>query len=286
MTVHVMDRDTRPEGWVAGVGDVLTMTARELQHWRNRPGVVVFGWLFPVLMLAMFVGLLGGALGMSTGGSYVDYLMPGVLAMTMFFGLESTMTAVSLDASRGVTERLRSLPMSGASVLAGRCVVDVLNSLVGLAIVVAAGLAFGWRPDAGVGAWCGALGLLVLLRVAVLWIGAFIGLRVRNQESVSAVQVAVWPVLFLSGVFVDTSTMPAWLGAVAEANPLTATVVAVRELLGSGVAATGASDAGASGAGAASWVVELAPWPALGWPVLLIAVFLPLSARTWRSLGG
>ncbi|OLT49277.1 multidrug ABC transporter permease [Saccharomonospora sp. CUA-673] len=248
------------------------MTTRELQHWRNRPGLVVFGWLFPVLMLAMFQGLLGGALGMATGGSYVDFLMPGMLVITMFFGLESTMTAVSLDASRGVTDRFRSLPMSASAVLAGRCSADLLNSLVGLGFVVAAGFAFGWRPDAGVGAWLTVLGLLVLLRVAVLWIGVYLGLRVRGQESISAVQVSVWPVMFLSGVFVDTSTMPAWLGAVADVNPLTATVGAVREAFG--VAAV-----------QPSWLVDAAPWPAVVWPLVLIAVFLPLAVRTWRGLG-
>lgn len=254
-----------------GLADVATMTVRELQHWRNRPGVVVFGWLFPVLVFAMFVGLLGGALGRSGSGSYVDFVMPGMLAVTMFFGLESTMSAVSLDASRGVTERFRSLPVSGAAVLTGRCAADLLNSVVGLAVVAVAGLLFGWRPDAGLAAWAAVVGLLVLLRVAMLWLGMFVGLRVRSQEAVNAVQVAVWPLLMLSGVFVDTATMPRWLGVVAEANPLTGTTTAVRDLLG----APGAGD---------SWVVGAAPWLAVGWPVLLTAVFLPLAVRTWRRL--
>ncbi|MCR3722430.1 MULTISPECIES: ABC transporter permease [Prauserella salsuginis group] len=259
------------DGLRQGLADVATMSLRELQHWRNRPGVIVFGWLFPVLVLAMFVGLLGGALGQSTGGSYVDFVMPGMLAVTMFFGLDSTMTAVSLDASRGVTERFRSLPVSGAAVLTGRCAADLLNSMVGLAVVVVAGLLFGWRPEAGLPAWAAVVGLLVLLRLAMLWIGMFVGLRVRSQEAVSAVQVAVWPLLMLSGVFVDTATMPRWLGVVAEVNPLTGTVAAVRDLLG------------APGAGS-SWVGSAAPWPAVIWPVLLTAVFLPLAAGTWRRL--
>lgn len=255
-----------------GVLDTWTITLRELQHWRNRPGVIAFGWLFPVLLMGMFIGLLGGALGMATGGSYPDFVLPGVLAMTMFFGLESTMTAVSLDASRGVTERFRSLPVSGASVLAGRCLADLLNSFVGLVVVVAAGFLFGWRPDAAPLAVIASLALLLALRFAMLWIGMFAGLRLKNQEAVAAVQVAIWPLLFLSGVFVDTATMPRWLGVLADANPLTATVVAVQEL------------PGAPGSGGTAWVTEWAPWPAVLWPAVLVAVFLPLAVRTWRRL--
>ncbi|MFC4000328.1 ABC transporter permease [Prauserella oleivorans] len=270
MTTAVAPRSVA--GVRQGLLDTWTITLRELQHWRNRPGVIAFGWLFPVLLAGMFIGLLGGALGATTGGSYVDFVMPGVFAMAMFFGLESTMTAVSLDASKGVTERFRSLPVSGVAVLAGRCLADMLHSLVGLAVVVVAGLLFGWRPDAAPLAIGAALALLLALRFAMLWIGMFIGLRVKNQEAIVAVQVAMWPLLFLSGVFVDTATMPRWLGMIADANPLTATVTAIRDLVG------------APGAGGTSWVAESAPWPAVLWPAVLVAVFLPLAARTWRRL--
>src|SRR5699024_5217701 len=103
----------------------------------------------------------------------------------------------------------------------------------GLAVVSAAGFALGWRPDMAVPEAMAAIALLLLLRFAMLWIGVFTGLKVRSPEAMSAVQVLVWPLLFLSSVFIDTSTMPRWLGTIAEANPLSATATAVRDLFGS-----------------------------------------------------
>jgi ABC-2 type transport system permease protein len=254
------------------LADTWTIALRDFTHWRNRPGLMAFGWLFPVLMMAVFIGLLGGALGMATGGSYLDFVMPGILAMTMFFGLEGTMMAVSADASKGVTDRFRSLPISGLAVVAGRCVADMVNSIVGLAVTALAGLAFGWRPDASAPAVVAAVGVLLLLRFAMLWVGIFVGLRVKSQEGITAVQVLVWPLLFLSSVFVDTTTMPRWLGTIAEANPLSATAAAVREFLGAG------------DPGGGSWFTDNASLLALAYPALLIAVFLPLSALRYRHL--
>lgn len=254
------------------LADTWTIARRDITHWRNRPGVIIFGWLFPVLMMAMFVGLMGGALGMSTDGPYLDFVMPGIFAMTMFFGLEGTMTAISSDASKGVTDRFRSLPISGLAVVGGRCVADMTNSIIGLGVTVIAGFAFGWRPDASAAAMLTALGLLLLLRVAMLWVGIYIGLQVKSQEGIGAVQVLVWPLLFLSSVFVDTTTMPSWLGTIAEANPLSATATAVRDLL-----------AGTSPEGT-SWFAENAQFLAVAYPVLLVAIFLPLAASSYRRL--
>lgn len=264
------DRPIDRLGWA--LADTWTITLRDLQHWRNRPGVIVFGWLFPVLMMGMFIGLLGGAIGAATGESYVNFVMPGIFAMAMFFGLESTMAAVSSDASKGVTDRFRSLPMSASAVVAGRCTADMMNSVVSLVVVVAAGLIFGWRTDAAASSIAAVFALLLLLRFAMLWVGVFIGLKAKSQEAVTAIQVVVWPILFLSTVFIDTSTMPRWLGIIAEANPLSATVTASRELLGN------PSLAGQS------WFTDHAILLAILCPVLLVAIFLPLSARAYRRL--
>lgn len=264
------DRPIDRLGWA--LADTWTITLRDLQHWRNRPGVIVFGWLFPVLMMGMFIGLLGGAIGAATGESYVNFVMPGIFAMAMFFGLESTMAAVSSDASKGVTDRFRSLPMSAGAVVAGRCTADMMNSVVSLVVVVAAGLMFGWRTDAAASSIVAVFALLLLLRFAMLWVGVFIGLKAKSQEAVTAIQVIVWPILFLSTVFIDTSTMPRWLGIIAEANPLSATVTASRELLGN------PSMAGQS------WFTDNAILLAILCPVLLVAIFLPLSARAYRHL--
>ncbi|MFC3980582.1 ABC transporter permease [Streptosporangium jomthongense] len=257
-------------GWA--FADTWTITRRDLNHWALRPGTVAIGWIFPVMIALMFGGLFGGAIEVPGGGGYFDFLMPGMFAMTVFFGLENTMMAVTTDAAKGVTDRFRSMPMSSLAVVAGRCVADMLNSVVGLAVMVGAGLALGWRWHEGPGPALAAFGLLLLLRFALLWVGILAGLAAGGPESVTAVQILVWPVGFLSNVFVDPATMPFWLGAIAEWNPLSVTAAAVRDLFGT------------PGFEAGSWITLNAIPMAVAWPLLLVAVFLPLSVRKYRHL--
>lgn len=254
------------------LADGWTVALRTLTHWRNQPGLVIFGWFFPVLMLLMFGALLGGAMEMPGGESYYELLVPGIFALSMLFGLEGTMTAISTDAAKGVTDRFRSLPMSSAAVVLGRCIADMLDSAVTLVVLAGTGLALGWRWHGSPLEALAAFGLLLLLRFALLWVGIFIGLSVRNAESVTVVQVAIWPVGFLSSAFVDTSTMPSWLGAIAQWNPMSSTATAARDLFGN------------PGGSAGSWIGEHALAGAVIWPLLLVAVFLPWSARRFRNL--
>ncbi|MFF3439617.1 ABC transporter permease [Streptosporangium sp. NPDC002721] len=255
-------------GWA--LADSWTITLRDLNHWVRRPGPVVLGWFFPIMMVLMF----GGAIGVPGGGDYFDFLIPGMFAMTMLFGLESTMMAVTTDAAKGVTDRFRSMPMSASAVVMGRGAADMLNSVVGLAVMIVTGLLLGWRAGGGLSPALAAVGLLLLLRFALLWVGIFAGLVAGGPEAVTSVQILVWPVGFLSSVFVDPATMPGWLGAIAEWNPLSATATAARRLFEN------------PGWGGDSWAAQNATLMALVWPLLLIAVFLPLSTRTFRRLGG
>ncbi|MCR2805983.1 ABC transporter permease [Paenibacillus soyae] len=252
--------------------DVWVLTKRELLHWIGNPWGIIIGLLFPVLMVLMFGFLFGGAMSVPGGGSYFDFLMPGMFAMTMFFGVESTVLAITTDASKGVTDRFRSLPIHASSVVLGRCMVDMLNSVLALAVLMVTGLLLGWRWN---GAWEHALlavGLLLLLRFALLWVGIFIGLSARNAQAVSALQILVWPIGFLSNVFVDTSTMPAWLGAIASFNPLSSTATATRELF---------MNPGAQGD---TWISQSAMLLAVAWPIVLLAIFFPLAVRRYRRL--
>jgi ABC-2 type transport system permease protein len=234
---------------------------------------VICGWFFPVLMLLMFGALLGGAMVRPEGQSYYELLVPGIFALAMLFGLEATMTAVTTDAGKGVTDRFRSLPMSSAAVVLGRCIADMLDSIATLAVLLGAGLAVGWRWHEGLGSALAAVALLLLLRFALLWIGIYIGLVAKGPQTVTMVQVLVWPVGFLSSAFVATSTMPSWLGAVAQWNPLSATATAARDLFGNPGVTDGA------------WVVQHAVLVAICWPLVLTAIFLPLSAARFRRLG-
>jgi len=255
------------------VVDTWTLVRRDLAHWRRRPvPVVADTLLFPVVIVLMFGYLLGGAMSVPGGGSYREFLVPGMFAMTMVFGIGATLVTVSADTARGITDRFRSLPMAGPAVLLGRVVADLLTSAVTLVVLVGCGLAVGWRPHRGVVDTGLALGLLLLLRFAFVWIGVYLGIVFHgNPEAVTAVRTLEFPIGFLANPFVATGAMPAWLGAVAAWNPLSATVSATRQLFGN------------PGVGA-GWVDRHAVLMAVGWPLALTAVFLPLAVRAYRKL--
>ncbi|MFB7029348.1 MULTISPECIES: ABC transporter permease [unclassified Streptomyces] len=247
------------------VGDCWTMTRRELAHWARQPVQVLVGLVFPVMMLLMFGYLVGG--GRAVDGDYVDYLVPGMFALTMVFGLEGTMTAVTQDLNKGVIDRFRAMPMTDGAVLVGRASADMLQSAVGLLLMTGVGYAIGWRANGGFGAFLGAMGLLLLLRFAMLWIGIFLALVAGRAELVQAVQILVWPFGFLSNAFASPDSMPGWLGAVVEWNPMSATATAVRELFGNPGGEPGHLTA------------------AVVWPLVLLAVFFPLAVRRFGRLG-
>ncbi|MGW6905753.1 ABC transporter permease [Streptomyces sp. NPDC054940] len=242
--------------------DSWTMTRRELAHWARQPVQVVVNLVFPVLLLLMFGYLIGGGRGVQ--GSYVDYLLPGMLALTMAFGLEGTMIAVTQDLNKGVIDRFRSMPMTNGAVLVGRSVADMLQSALALLVLMGVGYALGWRADGGPGAFLGALGLLLLFRFAMLWIGIHLALVAGKPEMVQAVQILVWPIGFLSNALALSETMPGWLGTVVEWNPMSHTATAVRDLFG--------------GTGTEHVVA------AIVWPLVLLAVFFPLAVRRFARL--
>jgi ABC-2 type transport system permease protein len=252
--------------------DTWVLTLRALGRWRRQPGTTAVGLLFPVLMIVMFGYLLGGQMRVEGGSDYFDYLVPAVFGLAMVFGIEGTMIAVTTDASRGITDRFRTLPMAAAAVLGGRAMADMLHAVVGLAALVVAGLLVGWRWENGVDGLLAALGLALLLRFALVWVGIWLGLRARGPEDVVAVQILVWPFAFLSGAFVAPSSMPDWLGTIAELNPLSSTVIAIRELLGN------------PGWGGDSWMATHAVELAIAWPLVLTAVVAPLAVRRFRRL--
>ncbi|MFD9727157.1 ABC transporter permease [Streptomyces sp. NPDC059072] len=254
--------------WAAA--DSWTMTRRELAHWARRPVQVVVGLVFPVMMLLMFSYLIGG--GQGVDGDFKAYLVPGMLTMTMAFGLESTMLSVTQDLGKGVIDRFRSMPMTSGAVLVGRSVADMMQSAVGLAVMIAVGYAVGWRWHGGLASFLGAVGLLLLLRFAMLWIGIHLAMVAGKPELVQAVQILVWPVSFFSNAIASPASMPAWLGAIVEWNPMSATATAVRGLFGN------------PGADGDSWAAVHAELLAVAWPVALTVVFFPLAVKRFRDL--
>ncbi|MGX5188210.1 ABC transporter permease [Streptomyces avermitilis] len=244
--------------------DSWTMTRRELAHWARQPVQALIGLVFPVMLLLMFGYLVGGGRGVA--GDYVDFLVPGMLALTMAFGLEGTMLAVTQDLNKGVIDRFRSLPMANGAVLVGRAAADMLQSALGLAVLTGVGYAIGWRAHGGPGAFLAAVGLLLLLRFAMLWIGIHLAMVAGRPEMVQAVQILVWPVGFLSNAFATPDAMPGWLGTAVEWNPMSHTVTAVRDLFG--------------GPGGEPGHI----WAAVAWPLALLAVFFPLAVRRFACL--
>ncbi|CAM5491796.1 ABC transporter permease [Streptomyces canus] len=244
--------------------DSWTMTRRELAHWARQPVRVLVGLVFPVMLLLMFGYLVGGGRGVE--GEYVDYLVPGMLALTMAFGLEATMIAVTQDLNKGVIDRFRSMPMANGAVLVGRSAADMLQSVLSLAAMIGVGYAIGWRVHTGVTGLLAAVGLLLLFRFAMLWIGIHLAMVAGKPEMVQAVQILVWPVGFLSNAFATPDSMPGWLGTVVDWNPMSQTATAVREQLGGP-----GGEPGHVGA-------------AVLWPLALLAVFFPLALRRFARL--
>ncbi|MEU0189125.1 ABC transporter permease [Streptomyces afghaniensis] len=244
--------------------DSWTMTRRELARWGRQPVQLVVNLVFPVMLLLMFGYLVGG--GRGVGGEYRDYLIPGMLALTMAFGLEGTMIAVTQDLDKGVIDRFRSMPMTNGAVLVGRSAADMLQSALALVVLIGVGAALGWRTHGTAAAFLGAVGLLLLFRFAMLWIGIHLALVAGKPEMVQAVQILVWPVGFLSNALALPDTMPGWLGTVVEWNPMSHTATAVRDLFGSPGAEPGHV------------------WAALLWPLALLAVFFPLAVRRFGRL--
>ncbi|MDJ1131949.1 ABC transporter permease [Streptomyces iconiensis] len=251
--------------------DCWTMTRRELAHWQRRPVQAVVAVAFPLMMLVMFVYFIGGGMRV---GNYREFLVPGMFALTMAFGLEATMVALTQDLNRGVIDRFRSIPMAQSAVLVGRSLHDMLESAVSLVVLVGAGLLVGWRWHSGLVEAAAAVGLLLLLRFAMLWAGIYCALVAGRPELVQAVQILIWPVAFFSNVFSSPATMPTWMGHVAEWNPMSATARAVRELFGNPV--WGGGD---------SWAGSHATLLAVLWPLALLAVFFPLAVRKYAAMG-
>ncbi|MFC7492962.1 MULTISPECIES: ABC transporter permease [unclassified Nocardioides] len=252
------------QGWL--------MTRRDLMHWQREPWGPIFGIAFSLMLLLVFGYLFGGAIGVPGGGDYLDYLLPGMFALTMLFGVETTMAAVTQDSKRGITDRFRSMPIHAVAVPLGRSAADLANSAVQLAVLMVGGVIVGWSIDGGPGGAALAVALLLWLRFAVLWIGIYLGLALRGEGSLAAVQVLVWPLGFLSNLLVAPETMPDWLGTLAQWNPVSATAAAARDLFGN---PTGITD---------GVLADHAVLLAFAWPAVLTAVFLPLSARAYRNL--
>ena len=217
------------------VSDTWVVAQRYLWHVVHKPDEVIGTLMIPVLTVLLFGFVFGGAMGAvmgAPGGQYREFLMPGLFALTMAFGIGNTTIAVVGDVGRGVVDRFRTMPMAPSALLAGRSVADVVAALVDLTVLLVMGVLIGWQWHNGLLPALAALGVLLWLRLAFTWIGIYLGLVVRGPEAAMKFFSLVFPLAMVADTFVPTSTMPGWLVLVAQWNPLSATVIAARELFG------------------------------------------------------
>lgn len=257
----------------AALRDSWLVAQRDMAHWIREPQLIVWGLIFPIAFVLLFAFVLGSGMIVPGGGSYREFLMPGIFAQTMAFGIGETIAAVQADASRGVTDRLRSMPLSPVAVVAGRSIANTIYSSLSLMLLVGCGLAIGWRWHGGLVDAAAGFGLLLWLRIAFLWVGIYLGLKATSAEMANGIYGLLYPVTMLSSAFVSTELMPGWLAVVADWNPISATITATRDLFG---------NPGVPGAG--TWIGEHAILMAIVWPAVITAVTLPLAVRAFTRL--
>jgi ABC transporter DrrB family efflux protein len=255
------------------LADGLVVTRRNLAHIRRTPQKLFDVTIQPIVFVFLFGYVFGSAIAVP-GGDYIEYLMPGVFVFTMLGTLVATALGFADDMSKGIVDRFRSLPMASSAMLFGRSVSDLVESLLGLSVLLVCGLVAGWRPQNGLAETLGAFGLLLLLAWVMNWAGVVLGLLVRTPDAVNILGgMVTLPAVFLSNIFVPTQGMPAWLRTIADWNPLSATVAACRELFGSQRA----------GAISNAWPLRHPILASVGWSLLLLAVFVPLALRVYRT---
>jgi ABC-2 type transport system permease protein len=211
-------------------GDTAVLLGRSLRHITRSPDTVVTVAVMPIALMLMFVYVFGGAI--HTGSQrYVDYLLPGILLITIAMGISYTAFRLFTDLQSGIFERFQSMPIARSSMLWAHVLTSVLSTLASLALVVAVAFAIGFRSSAGVLAWSGVVGLLVLFTLAVTWLAVIAGLWAKTVDGAGAFSYPLIFLPFLSSAFVLTDTMPGPVRAFAEHQPVTAVVDTIRGLL-------------------------------------------------------
>jgi ABC-2 type transport system permease protein len=217
------------DGFGAAVSDTATMIDRSIRLTRRNVDTLFVSILLPLLMMALFVYVFGGAI--STGTEYINYVVPGILLLTTGYGASNTAMAVADDMTTGMIDRLRSLPIRSFAVLTGHVTASVARNAISTAIVLLASLAMGFRPNAGPLDWLGAIGLLLLYVVALSWLAAALGVIAKSVESASTLSFFMLFVPYLSSAFVQVETMPAFLRPISEHQPITPVIETVRGFL-------------------------------------------------------
>ena len=246
--------------------DSLTLTGRSLRHISRSPDTIITTALMPVAFLLLFVYVFGGAI--DTGGvEYVDYLLPGILLITVASGISYTAYRLFMDVSGGLFERLQSLPIARSAVLWGHVLTSLVANLAALVIVVLVALVMGFRSGAGVLAWLAVLGILLLFTLTLTWLAVIPGLTATSPDAVSGFSFPLIFLPFVSSAFVPTASMPGPVRWFAEHQPVTSIVDTLRALF-------------------AGQEVGNDVWTALAWCVGILVLAYALAIRAYRRRVG
>lgn len=265
-------------GLVQAVHDTWVICKRNLIRMVRIPEVLIFGLLQPIMFVVLFSYVFGGSIALPGAGvsaaGYREFLMAGIFAQTVTFATAGAGAGMAEDMQKGLIDRFRSLPMTRGAVLTGRTLADAAQTALILVVLAGVALIIGWRTHENIGKVLAGFGLLLLLGYAFSWIGALIGLSVRTPEAAtSGGLVWLFPLTFVSTAFVPPTNMPAVLRNIAEWNPFSATVQAVRELFGNLPPKYPVPDA---------WPMQHPVWASLIYSVLIILVFRALAVRKYR----
>ncbi|NMO02416.1 ABC transporter permease [Gordonia sp. TBRC 11910] len=250
------------------------MVWRNLIHTKRMPEMLSDVTIQPVMFVLLFAYVFGASIQVAGGPDYKEFLLPGIMGQTIVFTAFIVSTGITNDLDKGIIDRFRSLPISRSSVLIGRAIASLLHSSIGIVVMAVTGLFIGWRIHNGVGKAVLAFALVLLFGFAMIWFGILVGSWLKSVEAVNGFMfTSLFPLTFLSNAFVPTGPMPTWLRTIAEWNPISALVQAMRVLWGNGPAA-GPNTA---------LPLQHPELTTLIWAVALTLVFAPFALRAYAK---
>lgn len=249
------------------LSDCRVLVGRNIKHITRNPEMLIQAVSLPLVLLLLFRFMFGGAISVPDM-AYIDYLLPGLVVVSIGFNSTTTVVGVASDLTQGLVERFRSMPMVGPAVLVGHVVAGVLRSLISLVVMVAVGLAIGFRPGGDVLGWLGAVGLLALFATGVFWLATLLGSIAKTVEGAGGLGMILVFIPYASSALVPTASMPSAMRVVVDNQPVTVLIDAVRGLMnGTALGSTG--------------------WLALAWWVVITALAAYFAVRKFhrRAVG-
>ena len=265
---------TAPRGGASqAIRDGLLIGWRNLKRVPRIPELAIFAIIQSIMFVLLFAFVFGGAINVPGGIDYTPFLMPGIFAQTIVFAAGTTAIGMTDDINKGIIDRFRSLPMSRSAVLTGRTFADVVYNAGILVVLMVTGFVVGWRVE-GIGSLIAGFALLLFFAYGMVWLGVYLGMNVPTVEvGQQVIFTTLFPITFISNVFVPLESLPDWLQPVAEWNPTSTLTAALREMWGNALPAQSDSLAARE-----PLLVTLV------WVVVIVAVFAPLAVRRYKSM--